>query len=306
MSTNGYAVNRTAPTVRRLGRRGWRINLLYLPALALLLTFIAYPFVRGVMYSLTDWNGFSPSYHWVGLGQYQRMLSDARVRTVLLNTLVYAVASTLLQNAIGLGYALLLDKGIRGSAVVRTIVYLPIIISNLIMGYIWYFIVRNNGGALNDVLIAFGRDPVNLLADRHLAVLVIVAANTFQYVGVAMVLYLSGLQSIPRSCLEAAEIDGASPRQRFWRVTLPLLMPSVTVSMTVNVIGGLNIFAVIIALTGGGPGYATSSLGTIMYQLYFGEQNAGYAAGLGVLMFLLAALLGLTTLGALRRREVDL
>lgn len=315
MTADGYPMTETRQGSGRFARRtsrarqsgrGRALNVLYVPAVLLLCVFIGYPFVRGVLYSLTDWNGFSQSYHWVGLDQYVRMASDQRVRTVLANTLIYAVGSTVLQNLIGLGYALLLDKGIRGSAAVRTIVYLPIIISNLIMGYIWYFIVRYNGGALNDVLVALGQGKVNLLADRHLAVLVIVAANTFQYVGVAMVLYLSGLQAIPRSYLEAATLDGAGPRQRFWRITLPLLMPSVTVSMTINVIGGLNIFAVIVALTGGGPGYATSSLATMMYQLYFGEQNAGYAAGLGVLMFVLAAVLGLTTLRFFRRREVDL
>jgi len=293
-------------TARRRSNRGRGINLYYLPAVVLLLTFIGYPFVRGIAYSLTNWNGFSPDYSFVGLDQYIRMLSDPRVLTVLVNTLIYAVGSTILQNVLGLLYALLLDQRLRASNVVRTIVYLPIIVSNLIMGYIWYFMVRYNGGALNDVLAAFGQDPVNPLADRTLAVLVIVLANTFQYVGVAMVLYLSGLQSIDRSYMEAAAIDGAGAVRRFWSVTLPLLAPSVTISAVINVIGGLNIFAVIVALTGGGPGYASSSLATITYQLYFGEQNAGYAAALGVLTFLIAAVLGLTTLRFFRRREVEL
>jgi len=291
---------------RRRRSSGRRINVFYLPALILIVTFIGYPFVRGIAYSVTDWDGFSQTFSFVGLDQYARMLSDRRVVTVLVNTLIYAVGSTILQNVIGLAYALLLDQKLRGSSVVRTIVYLPIIVSNLIMGYIWYFMVRFNGGALNEFLGAFGQDPVNPLADRNLAVLVIVLANTFQYVGVAMVLYLSGLQSIPRSLLEAAEIDGASPWLRFWNVTFPLLAPSVTISVLVNVIGGLNIFAVIIALTNGGPGYSSASLGTITYQLYFGEQNAGYAAALGILTFSIAAVVGLTTLRFLRRREVDI
>lgn len=278
----------------------------YLPALILIVTFIGYPFIRGIAYSVTDWDGFSQTFSFVGLDQYARMLTDQRVVTVLLNTLIYAIGSTILQNVLGLGYALLLDQKLRGSKLVRTIVYLPIIVSNLIMGYIWYFMVRFNGGALNEFLGAIGQGPVNPLADRNLAVLVIVLANTFQYVGVAMILYLSGLQAIPRSLMEAAEIDGASPWRRFWNVTLPLLAPSVTISAVVNVIGGLNIFAVIVALTNGGPGYASASLGTITYQLYFGEQNAGYAAALGILTFTLAAVLGLTTLYFLRRREVEL
>jgi len=299
------ADDRPAPPRRRRST-GRSINVFYLPALILIVTFIGYPFIRGIAYSVTDWDGFSQTFSFVGLDQYARMLTDQRVVTVLLNTLIYAIGSTILQNVLGLGYALLLDQKLRGSKLVRTIVYLPIIVSNLIMGYIWYFMVRFNGGALNEFLGAIGQGPVNPLADRNLAVLVIVLANTFQYVGVAMILYLSGLQAIPRSLMEAAEIDGASPWRRFWNVTLPLLAPSVTISAVVNVIGGLNIFAVIVALTNGGPGYASASLGTITYQLYFGEQNAGYAAALGILTFTLAAVLGLTTLYFLRRREVEL
>jgi raffinose/stachyose/melibiose transport system permease protein len=296
----------TSVAVRKRRYRGAGVNLLYVPALTLLLLFVAYPFVRGVVFSLTNWNGFSPSYHYVGLEQYRTMLHDPVVKGVIVNTLIYALGSALLQNAIGLGYAVLLDKKLRGSSVVRAIVYLPIMVSNLIMGYIWYFILQYNGGALNDVVRALGFSAINPLADRYQAVAVIVFVNTFQYVGVAMVLYLAGLQAVPVVALEAAEIDGASKRQRFWRVKFPLLMPSVTISMTLNVIGGLNIFGVIVALTNGGPGYATESLGTMMYELYFSEDNAGYAAALGVLMFVLAVVFGLASLHFFRRREVEL
>ncbi|MFB9274502.1 carbohydrate ABC transporter permease [Cohnella cellulosilytica] len=283
-----------------------RVNLLYIPALCFLFVFILYPFTRGIFYSFTNWNGYSAEYGWVGFEQYAAMLSDKRIAKVLVNTLIYGIGSTLLQNVIGLGYALLLDTKLRGTRVVRTIVYMPIIISNLVMGYIWYFVLRFNGGAVNDLLGVFGLEPINWLADRHLAVAAVVAANTFQYVGVAMILYLSGLQSIPQTYYEAAELDGAGAWRRFSGLTLPLLMPSVTISMTVNIIGGLNIFAVIVSLTNGGPGYSTSSLSTMMYQLYFAEQNAGYAAALGNLMFVLAAAFGLATLWLLRRKEVEM
>jgi raffinose/stachyose/melibiose transport system permease protein len=134
----------------------------------------------------------------------------------------------------------------------------------------------------------------------------ITLVNTYQFVGVAMVIYLAGLQAIPQDLLEAASMDGAPGLQRFRAITLPLLMPAITISMVLNIIGGLKLFDVIIALTNGGPGYASHSLSTMMYDVYFHRQSAGYAAALGNLMFVLITILGLSALLFFRKREVEL
>lgn len=126
-------------------------------------------------------------------------------------------------------------------------------ISPLIMGYIWYFFFSYDGGALNDLLGVFGISPINALASPSLNPWIIVMINTYQYVGIAMVVYLAGLQSIPRDYYEAAQMDGAKQGQQFFTITLPLLMPSITINMVINIIGGLKLFDVIIALTAGGP-----------------------------------------------------
>ena len=282
------------------------LNLMYIPALLLFSVFIYYPLVQGVKFSFTNWNGYSPDYSFVGLENYRYMFTDTRTYKVILNTLIYGLGSTLFQNALGLAYAMLLNTNLKGRGIVRTIVYFPVIVAPLIMGYVSYFIFQYDGGALNDILLALGKEPIDWLGNGPRAVWLITLVNTFQYMGVSMVIYLAGLQAIPKEYLEAAEIDGASGFYKFFHITLPLLMPAITVSVVLNIIEGLKLFDVIISLTNGGPGYASHSLSTMMSDLFFAGQNAGFAAALGNLMFVIISFFGITSLRFLRRREVDL
>ncbi|SHT45658.1 binding-protein-dependent transport system inner membrane protein [Mycobacteroides abscessus subsp. abscessus] len=278
---------------------------MYLPALAAVCFFILYPFLNGIKISFTNWNGFSQTYDYVGFSQYTRMLKDPDTWLVVKNTLLYGVGSTILQNVIGLGYALLLNQRIYMKNFTRTIVYLPVIISPLIMGYIFYFFFAFQGGALNDLLVFFGLDKINALGDPKINIWLIVFVNTFQFVGIAMIIYLAGLQSISKDYYEAAQIDGASSFQQFKNITLPMLMPSITINMVINIIGGLKLFDVIISLTGGGPGYASQSMSTFMYDLYFNRQDAGYAATQGVFMAIIILILSLAALVYFKRKEIE-
>jgi raffinose/stachyose/melibiose transport system permease protein len=278
---------------------------MYIPALLLVAAFIFYPFFRGLFISFTNWNGYSSKYRIVGLEQYRTMFADANVVNAIVNTFVYGLGSTFLQTFFGLGLALFLDGGTKPRSVVRTIVYLPVIISPLIMGYIWYFFFRYSGGAFNDILNLFGKESVDWLADGHRAVWIITLINSYQFVGVSMVMFLAGLQSIPPTYHEAALIDGASAPRRFFAVTVPLLTPAFASSVVFNVIGGMKLFDVIVATTNGGPGYASMSLSTMMYDLYFSKQNAGYAAALGILMFAIIVALSVALLSFFNKREVE-
>ncbi|MEC0241152.1 sugar ABC transporter permease [Paenibacillus dokdonensis] len=289
----------------RLAKSPVMLNWMYLPALLLFGVFIYYPFFRGLLISFTDWDGYSQTLHYIGIDNYKRMLTDSRVHTVIINTLIYGLGSTLFQNMFGLLYALLLNKHGKGKTFVRVIVYIPAIVSPIIMGYIWYFLLQYNGGAINDIMMAFTGKPVNLLADPKVNVWIIMVVNTYQFLGIAMMIFLSGLQGISKDYYEAAEIDGASPLKRFANITFPLLAPALTTSIILNLIGGLKLFDVIAALTNGGPGYASASLSTMMYQLYFARQDAGLAASLGNLMFLLITVISLTSLYFLRRKELS-
>lgn len=279
------------------------LNLLYLPVILLFAMFLVYPFFNGMQISFTNWNGYSQTYKYIGLRNYTRMFTDHDMLTVIYNTIIYGCGSTVLQNIFGLFFAILLKRGDKFSSAARTIIYLPAIVSPLIMGYIWYFIFQLNGGALNDVITLFHGGAINLLADSTASVWILTGINSFQFVGVSMIVYLAGLKNIPSEYMEAAAIDGASAFQSFRNVTLPMLAPSITISVVLNLIGGLKLYDVIVALTGGGPGYSTCSLSTMMYQLYFGREDAGLATALGALMFAMIALISIASLVVLRKRE---
>ncbi len=281
------------------------VNVMYIPALILFGLFIVYPLTQGIKYSFTDWNGYSAHYKWVGWEKYARILTDVQALKTIVNTLIYGFGTTILQNILGMGYALILNGTSRWKAIIRTIVYFPVIISPLIFGYLSYFLFQYNRGAFNDVLLLFGAERLDWLGNGPRAVFLITLVNTFQYVGIAMMVYLAGLQTVSKDCLDAAAIDGANDIQTFFYVTIPLIMPAITISFVLNLIGGMKLFDGIWALTMGGPGYASHSLSTMMYDTYFARQDAGFAAVLGNLMFVLITTISISSLVFLRRREVE-
>lgn len=228
------------------------VNIMYIPALIFFTIFIFYPFCQGIFTSFKEWDGFSDHYQWVGIQKYVSLFQDRDFYTTLKNTLIYGIGSTIFQNVLGLAYALLFDSKVKGEKILRMIVYLPVVISALIMGYVWHFFFKFDGGAINDIVNLFGKESVDWMSVGSRSVWIMTLINSFQYLGISMVLYLAGLQSIPREYYEAADIDGASAVSQFKSITLPLLMPSITVSVVVNIIGGLKLFDVIMAMTSGG------------------------------------------------------
>ena len=206
---------------------------------------------------------------------------------------------------IGLSYAVFLNNKFKGREFARTIIYLPIMVASVIMGYIWYFLLQYNGGAINDILIALEKDPIDFIANGQLMVWIIVLINSLQFVGVSMVIYLAGLQNISEMYYEAAKLDGASRLQQFKNITLPLLKPAIVTSVTLNLIGGLKLFDAIKALTNGGPGYSTHSLSTLINYTYFNSQSAGYAAAIGIVLFVIILVATLFMNKVLNRKEVE-
>lgn len=281
------------------------VNILYVPALILFAVFVIYPLLRGVFLSFTNWNGYSQNYSMVGISNYIRMLSDSNVHRAFMNTIVYGFGSTILQNILGLVLALYLNQKFFGKTIVRTIVYLPVMIAPLIMGYVMYFFVRYDAGALNDMLIAFGAEPIDWLADGTRATIIVTLINSLQYVGVSMVIYLAGLQSIPEMYYEAAKVDGVGAWGQFKYITLPLLLPAITSAIVINLIGGLKLFDIIMALTSGGPGYDTHSLSTLVHRTYFGSENAGYASAIGLVTFVIMLIVSRLVVRQLDKREID-
>lgn len=281
------------------------VNILYVPALILFAVFVIYPLIRGTFLSFTNWNGYSQNYDMVGISNYLRMFSDSNVHRAFINTIVYGFGSTILQNVLGLALAIYLNQKFFGKSIVRTIVYLPVMIAPLIMGYVMYFFVQYDGGAINDIMIAFGAQPIDWLADGTRATIIVTLINSLQYVGVSMVIYLAGLQNIPEMYYEAARVDGIGAWGQFKFITLPLLMPAISSAIVINLIGGLKLFDVIMALTSGGPGYDSHSLSTLIHRTYFGSENAGYASAIGLITFIFMLIVSRLVVRQLDKREID-
>ena len=283
-----------------------RLNWLYVPALLLFGVFSIYPLISGMGLSLTNWNGYSPGRAFVGFDNYLRLLGDEVFRRSLINTFIYGVGSTIIQQILGLGLAVVLDRIVRGASLMRAIIYLPVMVSPVVLGTMYYLIFRYNNGALNDLRALWGAEQVAWLADASVGVTVIVAVNSLQFVGISMVIYLAGLQAVPTEYLEAAELDGAGWWQRFRSIVVPLLQPAFATSIVLNLIGGLKLFDVIQVLTGGGPGRSTHSVSTLIGETYFSSQAAGYAASMGVVLFILIAVATFVLNSALNRKRVEL
>ena len=283
-----------------------RLNWFYVPAIALFAVFSIYPLISGVSLSLTNWNGYSRSKAFIGLDNYVRLLDDEVFRTALVNTLIYGVGSTLIQQVLGLALAVVLDRIVRGASLLRAVIYLPVMVSPVVLGTMYYLIFRYNNGALNDVRALFGAEQVAWLSNATVGIVVIVIVNSLQFVGISMVIYLAGLQAVPTEYHEAAQLDGATWWQRFRSITLPLLQPAFATSIVLNLIGGLKLFDVVQVLTGGGPGQATHSVSTLIGETYFSNQAAGYSAAIGVVLFVLIVAVTFVLNSQLNRKRVEL
>ncbi len=260
--------------------------LMLLPACALFFVFFLFPILQGILLSFTNWDGFGRM-DFVGLENFFDFFKDDRALNAMKNTLIFGVFGAVSLNLFGLIYALILDEGLKGSGLVRTLVYLPNIISPLIMGYIWVLILSSEGGVLKTTLEGLGLPQLysDWLADPKAAIVVILIINLWQAIGGDMMIYISGLQTISDSVHEAALIDGASYLKELIFIKIPLLGPSLRVNIITNIIGCMSIFDIIMSLTGGGPGFFTESLSVFIYR-QSSAGNAGYSSAVAVLLFL--------------------
>ncbi|MDD5015530.1 MAG: sugar ABC transporter permease [Atribacterota bacterium] len=291
--------------IKRFFNKKSSMNILYIPALILFGVFIFYPLFSGIRLSFTNWDGYHQAKDFVGGQNYLRLLMDKYFLGSLRNTLIYGFGCTFFQQILGLMLALILNSKLKGKNIARAIIYLPILISQIIMGCMYYLLIEYSHGALNDIMILFGGERIAWLSSANIAIGIIVFINTFQFMGISMILYLAGLQSIPEMYYEAASIDGAKRWDLFKGITFPLLYPAMITSVTINLIGGLKLFDIIRVMTNGGPGYSTNSISTFIDLTYFDSQSAGYASAMGVLLFTMILVVTLILNMMLKGREVN-
>lgn len=286
-------------------KRKQAMNLLYIPAVLIIAAFIIYPLVRGCYVSFFKWNGYSQNMEFIGLQNYLELFKDKYFTTAFWNTMLYGFGSAFLQNVAGLALALYLNSKFKGRNGVRAIVYLPVMISGLLMGYVMQFFFSLDRGVFNEILGWFGKEPIYWLGDGNIAKIIIVIVNSWQYVGIAMIVYLAGLQNIPQMYYEAAMLDGGNSWIVFRHVTFPLLIPAISTAVVQNVVGGLKLNDVIISLTKGGPAMSTHSISTFISYSYFEMEKAGYASAVGVFLFVFIFILSIFMNRYFRSKEVN-
>lgn len=259
------------------------------------------PSLQGISLSFTD-STFGTAGNFIGLENYLRVFQDPASVRPLVNTLIYAAAITLVQNLIGLLLALALNTHIKLRHGLRVLFFLPFVISPLVTGFLWKFLLAPDG-PVNAALRAVGLDAlaVGWLGLPGYALAAVIAASIWQFTGSTMVIYLAGLQSIPTEIIEAAHLDGAGAFRRFFDVVRPMLLPAFTINLTLCMVGGLKIYDQILAMTSGGPGGSTDSLATTLYREAFTFNHFGYGAALAVVLTVLVVVFSSIQYTALQR-----
>lgn len=277
-------------TRRKRSSRASSVWWFVLPAAAFYIFAVVVPSFRGATFAFTDWNGISPTKNWVGLEQFRTIFSDPYGSTAIRNTLLIAVAVTIIQNVIGLLIALGVNARIKSGGVLRVLIFAPVVVTSIAVGFLWKNLFAPDGG-INEILRAVGLGGLaqNWLGDANVAIWAIIIVVIWQFSGYSMVIFLAGLQGVPEEVLEAAALDGAGPVRRFWSVVRPMLAPAITINLMLSVIGGFKLFDQVFAMTKGGPGGATNTISTLIYQNAFQLGKFGYGAALAVLLTILVA-----------------
>ena len=242
-------------------------------------------------YAFTDWDGLDPDFAFIGLRNFTDMLSDDDALQAVWHTVLIAVAITVIQNGIGLLLALGVNSLIKTRNFLRVLLFAPAVVTPIVTAYLWRNLLGPDG-AVNSLLAAVGLGSwrQDWLGDPELALWMIVVVVVWQFAGYSMVIFLAGLQSIPREIYEAAAVDGTGAVRRFWSIVRPLLAPAITINLMLSIIGGIKLFDQVYALTGGGPGHATDTLSTLIYKDAFTLGEFGYSIALAVVLTIIVAI----------------
>ena len=271
------------------------IFLFLLPALILFLLFVIYPIFRSVYYSTFDWKGLGAAVDNIGLENYRRILTDEVFLKSVKNVIIIIVLSLVLQLPAAIVLATMVGRDLPGRAVFRTIFFLPYVLSEVNAAIMWMLLYNPdpNRGFINGVLVQLGLNSVNWLADMNVVLIAVFITLTWKYFGFHMLLYLTGLQNIPKEIEEAARIDGANSFQNFFFIILPLLSSTIKTSIQMSVLGSIQQFVLVWIMTKGGPVNASETMSTYMYRFGFVRFQFGYGSAVAIIMFLICVIFSL-------------
>jgi multiple sugar transport system permease protein len=296
-----------APRSQRRRRRTGETTaalLFLLPALFGFITFYLVPLVRGVFLSLTDWDLLSPP-NFVGLKNFQALLSDKLFWNSLVRTAEYVVLNIGFQTILAIVIAVLMERLTRSMAI-RGSLIIPYLIPNIVVGLIWFWMLDLQLGIVNQLLEAIGLNRIPFLGSTFWALPSIAFINVWRHMGYTALLVFAGLQAIPKTVYEAAEMDGASEWKMFWKITMPLLRPVLAVVLVITMIGSFQIFDTVAVTTRGGPINATRVIYFYIYQKAFDQFEFGYASAIALVLMLILVGITFVQLRLLRAGESDL
>ncbi|MGL1891422.1 MAG: sugar ABC transporter permease [Spirochaetaceae bacterium] len=288
-------------------KRDLLIDIIFiLPVSILFFIFTIYPFLGSFYYSLTQWNGFTEPV-FIGIANFKRLFDEGSFLISLRNTILFALSGLCISNVISLCLALALKSAGKMSSVLRTIFYLPGVVSFVSMSIIWSSIYHYNG-ALNQLLRKFGLEVLTKewLGTYQSVIPSLIVILVWSGMGFGLIIFIAGLNSIPKELYEAADVDGASPITKFRIITFPLLMPSITIVTFLGFVTTLKIFDLPFIMTGGGPGDASNTVAMIIYKQAFSYNNYGYASAAGIILFILVGIVSVVQMRLTRSKEVQM
>ena len=265
------------------------------PAILLFITFVLIPLVSTFVISFCEWDMLTPA-EFVGWQNFETLLNDQRLRTVIINTLIFAVAAVILKIGIGLLLAVVVHS-IRNkflTSVMESVFFFPIILPMAIVAIVWGMLLNTDMGVINGLLTTVGLGKVPWLTDPRFSLMTVIILDVWKGVGFFFIIYLVALRNVPKDLYEAAEIDGAGKSKKFFSITLPLISPT-TLFLTIQaVIGSLQVFDQAYVLTKGGPGDSSSTMVFYIWQNAFQKMDMGYGTTLALLLFVFAMIVTVT------------
>lgn len=288
-------------------RKDWYWDLIFVvPTLIVFSLVVLVPFVMGISYSFVSWDGIAANPKvFVGLSNYVMAMSDDRFIRSAVKTFIFTAVAVVATNALGLVVALLVTSKMKLAGVVRTFYFMPYLIGGLILGYIWKFIF-SDGFAIIGKVTGLTSVFFNWLLHPNFALFALVFVSTWQTAGYVMIIYISGIQTIPQDLIEAAEVDGAHGWKMFWRIKFPLIMPAFTVALFMTLSNSFKIFDTNLSLTAGGPNNETELFAMNIYNEIFLNGHYGYGQATAVLFFIIVAVFTLAQVRVTKKREVGL
>ena len=266
------------------------------PVTILMIIYIFYPIVDTFITSTYQWNGISADRTFIGIQNWITLLQDRSFWIAFKNNLIIMVLSIVIQIPLGLALATFLDFGGKKLTVFKVIWFIPLLMSSVAIGFLFTYALATNGGIVSTISGWFGGGNIDLLGNPKTALLTVIAVICWQFTPFYMVYFMAACTNIPYDVFEAARIDGATRGQYFWKIALPLLVPSMKSAAILSMVGSLKYFDLIYVMTGGGPGTSTELMATYMYKESFSNFNMGYGSAVAGGMFILISLIALITM----------